>query len=154
MVGVFLCSYAVWIASVAFVPAGDWTKAPEWAGKLSVNLVPFRTIVNTFHIYWKQVVRQLGGNLLLFAPFTFLLPAFWARYRSWRAALALGVCGSVFIESVQLLLSLAVGHPYRSVDVDDVILNTAGAALGYVLWLMVRRAARLDQLHEALDRLE
>jgi glycopeptide antibiotics resistance protein len=100
------------------------------------------------------VVRQLGGNLLLFAPFTFLLPAFWARYRSWRAALALGVCGSVFIESVQLLLSLAVGHPYRSVDVDDVILNTAGAALGYVLWLMVRRAARLDQLHEALDRLE
>lgn len=99
-------------------------------------------------------MRQLGGNLLLFAPFTALLPAFWARCRSWGVALAVGVGGSVFIEAVQLLLSLAVGHPYRSVDVDDVILNTAGAVLGYVLWLLARRAARLDQFQKALDRLE
>lgn len=143
VVGVFLCTYAVWIASVALVPAGAWASASGQAGRLSVNLIPFHTIINTLHIYWKQVVRQLGGNLLLFAPFTILLPAFWPRCRSWGTALALGVGGSLFIEVVQLLLSLAVGHPYRSVDIDDVILNTAGAALGYALFVAGRQVMEL-----------
>lgn len=52
-VALILATYSVWIASVAFVPGGGWMKAPEWAGKLSVNLVPFRTIADTLRIYWR-----------------------------------------------------------------------------------------------------
>jgi glycopeptide antibiotics resistance protein len=38
---------------------------------------------------------------------------------------------------MQLAISLAVGHAYRTADIDDVVLNVAGALLGYVafrLW--------------------
>ena len=46
------------------------------------------------------------------------------------------------IELLQLVANAAVGVNYRSVDVDDVILNTIGALVGYALFLGVRAAVR------------
>ena len=60
----------------------------------------------------------------------------------------MGVGGSLAIELTQLALRVVIHPPYRSVDVDDVILNTAGALLGYGVYvvgrglLSRRRAAR------------
>jgi glycopeptide antibiotics resistance protein len=50
---------------------------------------------------------------------------------------------SVLIELVQLALQLLHIWP-RSVDIDDVILNVAGACLGYLLWLMQGRGVGRD----------
>ena len=51
--------------------------------------------------------------------------------RSWRRAFVLGLAATVAIESTQLGLSLVMGSPYRAADIDDVIVNVAGALLGY-----------------------
>ena len=136
-----LTTYAFWIASAAFFPIPTEGDPGFLIG--AVNLVPFRDLVNSFaHLSAGQIVRQHGGNLLLLAPFTLVGPALWPRIQAWKWALATGVGASAAIELLQLGLSALVGYNYRSADIDDVILNTAGALLGYAVFLGTRRVTR------------
>jgi glycopeptide antibiotics resistance protein len=52
----------------------------------------------------------------------------------------------VSIELLQLALCALLQDPYRSVDIDDVIVNTVGALLGYALFVggrgLLRRKRR------------
>ncbi len=70
------------------------------------------------------------GNLLLFLPFGAAL-----CLRRWRlgAAAGAGLAFSVSIELAQLAL------PGRTTSVDDVILNTLGAAAGWAFVALLRR---------------
>ncbi|MFF2852174.1 VanZ family protein [Streptomyces sp. NPDC058001] len=72
--------------------------------------------------------KQIGGNLLLGAPFGLLLPVLGPRRLRWLRVLM--VTGLVMV-----LVELAQGAIVegRAFDVDDVILNTGGALLAYVL---------------------
>ena len=148
---VTLGTYAVWMASVGFFPLhfGEGESAlGVW--RESLNLVPLRTLIDSFGdgSGTAYLVRVHGGNLLLLAPFTLLGAVMWPRMRRWWKALLVGVGGSLAIELTQLALRVVSHPPYRSVDVDDVILNTAGALLGYGVYvvgrglLSRRRAAR------------
>lgn len=72
-------------------------------------------------------VHNARGNVMLFFPLGVLIPLVWRNLRVWQAvviAVALSVC----IELAQYLSS-AWGS-YRAADVNDVILNVAGASLG------------------------
>ncbi len=104
---------------------------PEEGG---VNWIPFRTI-------GEQVGMAFGGNpygiinllvnCCLFAPFPVLLglcfPQLKCRYRFLIPFVTVLVC-----EAIQ---------PYcgRSVDIDDVILNTAGALVGVLISALIDR---------------
>ena len=89
----------------------------------SVNLVPFQT--------WEDPLVFLG-NLLVLIPFGFFAALLW-RGSTWRRALVLGFVVSLFVECWQLLVG-------RAFDIDDLLLNTIGAMLGYGLWRLLRRA--------------
>ncbi|MCO6008947.1 VanZ family protein [Actinoallomurus purpureus] len=83
----------------------------------------------------KEALLEIGGNLALLMPLGVLLPVLFARLRGLvRLTLAAAVI-SLGIEAVQ-----GFGITGRSFDVDDVILNTAGAAIAYLL--VGRRLAR------------
>lgn len=86
--------------------------------------------------------RQLGGNFLLLAPLTILLPALWRRFRSPRAALMVAVIFPLGIESTQLAISTAYGFTWKIFDVDDLWLNLLGALFGYGVYTMIARTAR------------
>jgi glycopeptide antibiotics resistance protein len=109
-----------------------------------VNVVPLRTILELArpeHV--TQATRQLGGNVVLFVPFGVLLPIIWARFHSLKQLLLAAALASLGIELLQLALGLA-GLLSRSIDVDDVVLNTLGAAVGWAVWrstLFLWRAA-------------
>jgi glycopeptide antibiotics resistance protein len=81
------------------------------------------------------------GNVALFFPLGILIPLLWTRLR-FRHGVLIAIALSLGIEVVQYLSS-AWGS-YRSADVNDVILNVAGACLGLALvyLLRVRRDAR------------
>jgi glycopeptide antibiotics resistance protein len=97
------------------------------------NLVPFRTLA----IYWRNLgsefwLRNLFGNLALLLPIGLLGPiALPAMDRWWRVAL-LALLVSTAIELTQLAV------PDRSADIDDVIVNVAGALIGYAMFLATR----------------
>lgn len=65
-------------------------------------------------------------NVLLFIPLGILLPVIWARFDSLKSVLLWALCFSALIELMQLF-------NFRTTDVNDLITNTAGAALGYLL---------------------
>ena len=71
------------------------------------------------------------GNILLFLPLGVMLPLLHVRFRSLKTLLITAVCLSLSIEIIQFALRL-IGSA-RSVDIDDVLLNTLGACLGYAL---------------------
>lgn len=100
----------------------------------SVNLVPFATIYELArpeHVI--QAVRQLAGNVIMFVPFGMLLPMASARFRTLPKLVIAAAIASAGIELLQLALMLT-GLIARSVDIDDVILNTLGAAVGFMAW--------------------
>jgi glycopeptide antibiotics resistance protein len=101
------------------------------------NLIPFHTLAiyldNLGSWFW---IRNALGNLGLLLPLGLLGPiAFPALERWWRVAL-LALLISTTIELTQLAV------PDRSADIDDVIVNVAGALIGYLTFFIVRAALR------------
>jgi glycopeptide antibiotics resistance protein len=104
-----------------------------------VTLVPLRTIRSQLAFGLRESeARQLLGNVALFVPLGFLLPAAVRTSRRPWATLVAAAAFSVLIETLQAIL------PGHTTDIDDVILNTTGAALGFlgfsvVAWVIGRR---------------
>ena len=65
-------------------------------------------------------------NVLLFVPLGVLLPVLWGRFRSAKRTVLAGLAVSFAIEFSQIFT-------FRTTDVNDLITNTAGAALGFLL---------------------
>jgi len=104
-----------------------------------INLVPlgysfkcFQQAYVTYHDLTAFCLRNTLGNIALFLPFGFLFPLNFARYRSWQRVVGVALLVSLGIETIQFLLRF-VGSP-RAVDIDDVLLNTLGAWLGFLIW--------------------
>ncbi|WP_350325993.1 VanZ family protein [Streptomyces katrae] len=76
----------------------------------------------------REAVVQLGGNVLLGVPFGVLLPVLLPQA---RGLLRVGAVTAAVMTLVELVQGALVTG--RAFDVDDVILNTAGALLGYLL---------------------
>jgi glycopeptide antibiotics resistance protein len=93
-------------------------------------LIPFKTILPYIGdaSYSKVAVKNLLGNIFLFLPFGLLLPAIKPEVDSYKKIFIFSVLFSLFFETTQLLLRIG------SFDVDDLILNTLGAMLGYFLF--------------------
>ncbi|MGW3668460.1 VanZ family protein [Streptomyces sp. NPDC005141] len=76
----------------------------------------------------RDALKQIGGNLLLGVPFGVLLPVVAPKTRGILRVLALTAAVMLLVELVQGALITG-----RSFDIDDVILNTTGALVGYLL---------------------
>ena len=110
---------------------------------LNVNLVPWATIGPSLHRllterYDTPEVRNLLGNFALLMPLAFYGPILWPRLRNlvWFAAAA--VAFSVTIELAQLAITVGLGYAHAT-DIDDVIVNTSGALVAFVLLWPLRR---------------
>ena len=85
----------------------------------TVNLIPFRD-------FSASNIIGMALNAVMFAPLGFLLPAYFERYRHWGRTLAAGFFTSLTVELIQLFT-------FRTTDVDDLIMNTLGALLGFLM---------------------
>ena len=79
---------------------------------------------------------NLIGNVIGFMPFGFILPLVSNRFRKWYMVLLCGFLLTLLVESVQLITGIGI------FDVDDMILNTMGALLGYLVYLPAARIGR------------
>ncbi|SEB82716.1 Glycopeptide antibiotics resistance protein [Streptomyces misionensis] len=128
---VFMVAFAVVLAKITLAPS------PASVSLAHSNLHPGRSI----RAYLDQpelrdAAKQIGGNILLGVPFGVLVPVLAPGARGiWRVLL--------LTATVMLLVEMAQGALVtgRAFDVDDVILNTTGALVGYLL--MGRRLGRV-----------
>lgn len=74
-------------------------------------------------------------NVLLFIPLGYLLPFVLSDNRL-RRVMIIGFVFSSIIEFIQLIIGLSIGFSVRYVDVNDVIFNTLGCLMGYVVFVI------------------
>lgn len=74
-------------------------------------------------------------NVIMLMPLGFLLPHIWVRWRNFWKAVAAGFGFSLLIEVFQLFNT-------RLSDVDDLVMNSLGAAAGYLVWMLCSRLFR------------
>ncbi|MGE5680338.1 MAG: VanZ family protein [Bacillota bacterium] len=94
------------------------------AGK-SVNLIPLAILT-------PGDVKTSLLNVLLMIPFGFGLP-FITDFRMKRVVVS-GALFSIIIEFLQLITGLLANTTFRIADINDLIFNTSGAAIGYLLF--------------------
>lgn len=110
-----------------------WEKDVILEGLDTANFTLFRTI-KMYIRYWGRLnsFENLVGNVVCFVPFGFLLPFLHEESRHWWVLLInafLLVCG---IELFQLITA------FGAFDVDDILLNCAGAVLGFWMFAFLR----------------
>jgi len=93
-----------------------------------VNLVPVRNNWNNFkyiaEIGGFNYFSNIFGNVLLFIPLPVILKMYLKVYK-FSIVLLVAILLSITIESLQYILKVGVA------DIDDVILNSIGACVGY-----------------------
>jgi glycopeptide antibiotics resistance protein len=102
-------------------------------GFASANFIPFKTLYYYLSLQEKLETgtENIGGNIVLFLPFGFLLPLAWRWFsQPLKLILAAFLC-SLFLETLQLLFALG------NFDVDDLLLNLCGALVGFLLFSRV-----------------
>ncbi len=105
----------------------------DWYGRTGVNdtyrynLELFKEIKR----FWEHrdtlgihAMTNLVGNVIIFIPFGFFMPMA-SKYRSFLSTFACGFLLSLGVEIFQLVTKIG------SFDVDDLLLNTIGACIGY-----------------------
>lgn len=92
-----------------------------------INLLPFDDYFNGRG----DTVRQIILNVVMMAPFGFLLPI--VKKRNIFSCVALTLVFSLSIELVQPFINGS-----RSADITDLITNTVGGIIGYCLYLLFK----------------
>jgi glycopeptide antibiotics resistance protein len=131
--------YAVGILAVTIFPVQvhPWTRAPWWA---VIELIPFHVPPLSFAL-----------NIGMFVPFGVLVPLLWPVAGSAFRLSTLALATSAAIELTQLALWLTLGN-YRTVDVNDLIANTAGGLLGLAILRVTTTASRPGRSPRAWSR--
>ena len=130
-----LLLYYLFILSILLFFGGLFNMDRGWGG--SVNLEPLHTIRNYIRYYRNTgsfiSVLNLLGNVAILIPLGVLLPVMFRPMRHFWTFLPLAAAVACGVEYLQWVTATGAA------DVDDSILNFAGAALGY----FVTRAVQL-----------
>lgn len=109
------------------------------------NLIPFKVLIETGYEVFNRgnlnyFIINFLGNVILFIPIGFVVPLLWKT--SGKRTVLIGFSTSFFIETCQIFLA-------RGTDVDDLILNTAGVFMGFLLFrlLQKRHQGVLERFH-------
>ena len=98
-----------------------------------INLIPFN-FGRLFNVSSFLAFRELLGNILLTIPFGFGVN-FVLNLKP-KLILPASLLSGLVIELTQLYCTMLLGISYRSVDINDVILNFSGSLLGFGLFYL------------------
>ena len=115
----------------ADIPGTYWERLQD-----NINLIPFFTIREFLHTaqqtanpyLLRHAFINLAGNVVMFVPLGFFPPCLWESLRGFGRCLLFSAASIVVIEIIQLFTLLG------SCDVDDLLLNMVGVAIGYGLY--------------------
>lgn len=101
-------------------------------GEKNYNLVPFKTIKN-YIIYRKYVTNEIFnnniyGNIIAFVPMGFFVSVIFSNLRGIIKIIFTTFIASSIVEIIQYKFSVG------NFDVDDIILNTIGGLIGYIIY--------------------
>jgi glycopeptide antibiotics resistance protein len=162
LVALVALAHVAILANVALFPipadpvlvAAGRAAAATSSGDGGLRLVPLATIGPVLAgEALPEVTRIAILNVFVLAPAGVYLPLLFGSLRSRAALLPLAIVGGASVEGGQLAISSLVGFHYRTVDIDDVILNAVGIVVGWVgLRIVLRvRTIRAGQKRSTQD---
>ena len=94
-----------------------------------LNLLPFAHLLE--YDSKKEMILNVIGNTAMFTPTGVILPIISKKLKTFWRVIGVGALISLCIEIIQL--------PFfeRTSDVDDLLLNTLGVAIGYLIYKLV-----------------
>lgn len=101
---------------------------------MQMNIIPFKTITEyisaifTGSMNLDIPIKNLLGNLILFLPMGIYLPLFFKKSRKFLSYFLIMIGILVAVELIQFFTRQG------AFDIDDLILNLAGAFIGFALW--------------------
>ena len=114
--------------------ANTWQKGVILEGLGTANFVPFHTIkMYIDYAYKLNSVENLAGNILVFVPFGFLFPMVFQD--GWKLSVML-VNAFTFVLGIE---TFQLFSAFGAFDVDDILLNCLGAALGFGIYKGMKR---------------
>ncbi len=104
---------------------------PERIFPFKINLIPFVHI--TEYDSTHDTLLNIFGNVGMFVPSGIVLPIIYKKLNTFIKVTAVGALISLSIEILQL--------PFftRTSDIDDLILNTLGCVIGYLIYSAVKK---------------
>lgn len=135
LIFIFLFIFYIWMVYTVTGAGGlsDIIYAPEGGIndsiiRANINFLPFsRGISVTFYL-----------NIIMCVPLGFLLPLIWKDYRKIYKTTIAGLGFSLLIELSQLITT-------RATDIDDLIANTIGTVIGYLIWKVFSKIFNKDK---------
>ncbi|MEI4830113.1 VanZ family protein [Bacillus sp. FJAT-53711] len=115
-----------------FLETGNWSAINHL-----VNVIPFAStfkyIMNFDHYNLDIWLMNTIGNVVMFIPFGFFTPLLFPKVNNWKLTCKLFIKIIFFIELLQLITFTGI------FDVDDIILNTTGALIGYSIFIGMKK---------------
>jgi glycopeptide antibiotics resistance protein len=101
------------------------------------NLLTVEPIISTINfikgaISWKDIVIIVVGNVVMFIPFGFLGWVF-SKFKDLKTLLFAFISAITIVEALQYFTRMGI------FEVDDIILNTFGVFLGFLLRKFIER---------------
>lgn len=136
---------AVFSLTQEIILPGRWDISVDstWQAISSIERVPFEVsgtlLENSRRVgNYAEFIYLVGGNLILLMPLGILLPLINPRLHFFHMLL-IAALTALSLEGFQLVGNILLGYSKRTVEVDDLIFNTGGCLLAYLLFVLCRR---------------
>lgn len=144
---IFICLFILYIVliflfvviKIEYPSDIDFIKESRENGFWNINIVPFRSIRNDITDYsveniYEIVHHNLTGNIIVYIPFGLLLPLAFKNYDKFTLFITTSIGFITFTEILQFVFMLGY------FDIDDIMLNASGCIIGFILYIIGRRA--------------
>lgn len=134
IVSCIFIAYLTAVAAVTLFPILVEEKVEYFGNVTWYNIIPFKTITEMLQYgITTTSIAQILGNVLMSVPFGVFIMLF-LRSPKWWNMLLLSISLTLAIELSQMFIGFAINNMYRTVDIDDIILNTIGTYVGYAFY--------------------
>lgn len=118
------------------------------------NLIPlYGVLYNRNPTVFSMEIQRILYFTILYIPFGFFYPLITDKKRIHFTTILIGINCIVFIELIQVLISLYLGFSYKSLNIDDIIFSMLGLLVGIILinfinriWIIIRKKKVKEQM--------
>lgn len=115
-----------------------------------INYIPFVETVKMFTNEFSDIhiaLYNVVGNILLFIPLGFCIPLFFNTKNKLSKVILYGFTASLTIEVLQIFT------PFNTTDIDDIIFNTFGSILGFIIFNIFYRIFKNTKIEEFIKNI-
>ena len=123
----FVCLTNYTIFPIDFLMASEFSQLVNFLNNINLIPIPF---TNQLNIISKHIIL----NIIMSIPFGIIICLISKKRLTLKKTIFIGLFYGTAIEIIQLSIGICIKYLYRSIDINDIIFNTIGTIIGYLLF--------------------